>query len=175
MNGETRIRPATGPDDVVTARKLFREYAEALGIDLGFQDWERELRELPGDYAPPRGALFLAEKGAAAVGCVALRPLDPPACEMKRLYVRPEGRGSGLGRRLALHVIEEGRRLGYARLRLDTLPSMAEAIPLYRSLGFHEIPPYRYNPVPGTLFLELDLSPPAGAARNTRRGPPPRR
>ena len=157
MSGEATIRPASGPGDIETARKLFREYADALGIDLGFQDWERELRDLPGAYAPPRGALFLAEKGAAALGCVALRPLDPPICEMKRLYVRPEGRGLGLGRRLALHVIAEALRLGYARMRLDTLPSMAEAQSLYRDLGFREIPPYRYNPVPGTLFLELDL------------------
>jgi ribosomal protein S18 acetylase RimI-like enzyme len=155
--GETTIRQASVPDDIETARKLFREYADALGIDLGFQDWERELRELPGAYAPPRGALFLAERDGASVGCVALRPLDPPICEMKRLYVRPEGRGSGLGRRLAEHVIEEGRRLGYARMRLDTLPSMSAAIGLYRELGFREIAPYRFNPVPGALYLELDL------------------
>jgi ribosomal protein S18 acetylase RimI-like enzyme len=155
--GETTIRQASGPDDIETARKLFREYADALGIDLGFQDWERELRELPGAYAPPRGALFLAERDGASVGCVALRPLDPPICEMKRLYVRPEGRGSGLGRRLAEHVIEAGRRLGYARMRLDTLPSMSAAIGLYRELGFREISPYRFNPVPGALYLELDL------------------
>jgi putative acetyltransferase len=171
----TTIRPASGPDDIETARSLFREYADALGIDLGFQDWERELRELPGGYAPPQGGLFLAEKGATAVGCVALRPLDPPICEMKRLYVRPEGRGTGLGRRLAEHVIGEGRRLGYARMRLDTLPSMSDAIALYRRLGFREIPPYRYNPIPGSLFLELDLTAPAGAARDTPRDPPPRR
>ena len=157
MIGETTIRQASGPDDIDTARKLFREYADALGIDLGFQDWERELRDLPGAYAPPRGALFLAERDGASVGCVALRPLDPPICEMKRLYVRPEGRGSGLGRRLAEHVIEEGRRLGYARMRLDTLPSMSAAIGLYRELGFREIAPYRFNPVPGALYLELDL------------------
>jgi ribosomal protein S18 acetylase RimI-like enzyme len=156
--GETRIRPASGRADVETARTLFREYADALGIDLGFQDWERELRELPGDYAPPRGALFLAEKGETAVGCVALRPLDPSTCEMKRLFVRPEGRGGGLGRRLAERVIEEGRRLGYEHLRLDTLPSMSEAIALYRGLGFREIPPYRYNPIAGSHFLEMDLA-----------------
>jgi putative acetyltransferase len=159
VSGETTIRPASGPEDIETARKLFREYADALGIDLGFQDWERELRELPGAYAPPRGALFLAERGGVVIGCVALRPLDPPLCEMKRLYVRPEGRGSGLGRQLAEHVIGEGRRLGYERMRLDTLPSMSEAITLYRGLGFREIAPYRFNPVPGALYLELDLRP----------------
>jgi ribosomal protein S18 acetylase RimI-like enzyme len=160
VRGEARIRPASGPEDIETARKLFREYADGLGVDLAFQGWERELRELPGDYAPPRGALFLAEhEGGAAVGCVALRPLDPPLCEMKRLYVRPEGRGTGLGRRLAEQVIEEGRRLGYGAMRLDTLPSMADAQALYLRLGFREIPAYRYNPIAGTRFLELDLRP----------------
>jgi ribosomal protein S18 acetylase RimI-like enzyme len=157
VSGETRIRPASGPEDIETARTLFREYADGLGVDLAFQGWERELRELPGDYVPPRGALFLAEHEGRAVGCVALRPLAPSFCEMKRLYVRPEGRGTGLGRRLAEHVIEEGRRLGYAAMRLDTLPSMADAQALYRRLGFREIPAYRYNPIAGTLFLELDL------------------
>jgi ribosomal protein S18 acetylase RimI-like enzyme len=156
---EARIRPASGPEDVETARTLFREYAEGLGVDLAFQGWERELRELPGDYAQPRGALFLAERQGAAVGCVALRPLDPPLCEMKRLYVRPAGRGLGLGRRLAEHVIAEARRLGYAAMRLDTLPSMGEAQALYGRLGFREIPAYRYNPIVGTRFLELDLQP----------------
>jgi ribosomal protein S18 acetylase RimI-like enzyme len=157
---EARIRPASGPEDVDTARTLFREYADGLGVDLAFQGWERELRELPGDYAPPRGALFLAEREGQAVGCVALRPLDPPLCEMKRLYVRPAGRGTGLGRRLAEHVIAEARRLGYATMRLDTLPSMGDAQALYGRLGFREIAPYRYNPIVGTRFLELDLRPP---------------
>jgi ribosomal protein S18 acetylase RimI-like enzyme len=157
VSGEAKLRPASGPEDIETARKLFREYADGLGVDLAFQGWERELRELPGDYAPPRGALFLAELEGVPVGCVALRPLDPPFCEMKRLYVRPEGRGTGLGRRLAEHVIEEGRRLGYAAMRLDTLPAMADAQALYRRLGFREIPAYRYNPIAGSLFMELDL------------------
>lgn len=157
MSAETRIRPASGRDDTETARKLFREYADALGVDLGFQDWERELSELPGAYAPPRGALFLAEDEGTFLGCVALRPLDSETCEMKRLYVRPQGRGRGLGRRLAERAIEEGRRLGYARMRLDTLPFMSEAKALYHGLGFREIAPYRHNPVPGSLFLERDL------------------
>jgi len=157
VSGEATIRLASGPADIENARTLFREYAGALGIDLGFQDWEHELRDLPGAYAPPRGALFLATDAVSVLGCVALRPLDPTTSEMKRLYVRGQGRGQGLGRRLAERVIEEGRRLGYERMRLDTLPSMSEAIALYRSLGFREIAPYRFNPVAGTLFLERDL------------------
>lgn len=157
MSADTTIRTASGPGDTETARRLFGEYADALGVDLGFQDWDRELSELPGEYAPPHGALFLAQDGAAVLGCVALRPLDPQTCEMKRLYVRPQGRGRRLGQRLAQRAIDEGRRLGYERMRLDTLPFMAEAITLYRRLGFREIAPYRYNPVPGSLFFERDL------------------
>lgn len=164
MSGETRIRPASGADDIETARTLFREYAAVLGIDLGFQDWERELGDLPGAYGPPRGALFLAEDAAMILGCVALRPLDSEACEMKRLYVRRQGRGRGLGRRLAEHAIAEGRRLGYARMRLDTLPTMSEAIALYRLLSFREIAPYRFNPVAGALFFECDLRSPGPVA-----------
>ncbi len=157
MRDDIRIRPASGRGDIETARTLFREYADALGIDLGFQDWEHDLADLPGAYAPPQGALFLAEAGPDVLGCVALRPLDSETCEMKRLYVRPSGRGLGLGRRLAEQAIDEGRRLGYTRMRLDTLPFMAEAQALYRRLGFREIPPYRHNPIPGSLFMEKDL------------------
>jgi GNAT superfamily N-acetyltransferase len=157
VGDEIRIRPASGRADVETARTLFREYADGLGVDLAFQDWEHELADLPGAYAPPRGALFLAADGTEVLGCVALRPLDPETCEMKRLYVRPQGRGFGLGRRLAEQVIDEARRLGYARMRLDTLPFMSDAQELYRRLGFHEIAPYRHNPIPGSRFLEKDL------------------
>jgi ribosomal protein S18 acetylase RimI-like enzyme len=155
-----RIEQARGQGDVGEARTLFREYGEALGVDLGFQGFEAELAGLPGDYAPPRGRLLLAREGSRILGCVALRPLGPDLCEMKRLYLRPEGRGTGLGRRLAGVVVEEARAIGYARMRLDTLPGMTEAIALYRSLGFRPIPPYRYNPVEGTLFLEKDLGRP---------------
>ena len=150
------VSPASS-DDLAVVRELFNEYAAGLGVDLCFQGFERELAELPGDYAPPGGRLLLAWAEGGPIGCAALRPLGDGTCEMKRLYVRPAARGTGLGRRLATTVIGEARRIGYDRMRLDTLPSMSEAIALYRSLGFSEIAPYRANPIPGALFLELAL------------------
>jgi GNAT superfamily N-acetyltransferase len=143
--------------DLGDVRELFREYAASLGFDLGFQDFERELRTLPGEYGPPRGRLFLARAGREAVGCVGVRALTADACEMKRLYVCPSHRGTGAGRALAAAAIGAARRLGYARMRLDTVPSMEAARELYRSLGFREIPAYRYNPIPGTTYMELRL------------------
>jgi len=152
------IRPARVPNDLAQVRALLREYEVELGVDLTFQGFEQELADLPGDYDPPRGALLVAEVDGTVAGCVALRPLEGDACEMKRLYARPAFRGRGVGRALALAVIAEARRIGYARMRLDTLPVMAEAQALYGQLGFTDIPPYRENPVPGVRYLELTLT-----------------
>lgn len=138
-------------------RALLRAYADSLPFELDFQDFDRELAELPGAYAPPRGALLVAHTDGRIAGCVALRPLAGDACELKRLFVLPAARSTGLGRRLATAAVAEARRLGYARIRLDTTPDMAAAQALYEELGFVETVPYRHNPVAGTRFLELQL------------------
>src|SRR5215472_12028281 len=151
------FKQAESADQINEARRLFQEYADSLGVDLCFQNFGHELASLPGDYAPPNGRLLLALDEDQIAGCVALRPLSPGVCEMKRLYVRLAFRGTGLGRRLATEIMTVGRRIGYQRMRLDTLPFMSEAIALYRSLGFREIGPYRENPVEGSLYMEADL------------------
>jgi ribosomal protein S18 acetylase RimI-like enzyme len=145
--------PAAAMSDLAEVGVLFREYADSLPFSLAFQDFDRELAELPGAYAPPGGALLLVR----SAGCVGLRPLEGETCEMKRLYVRPAARGRGIGRRLAEAAVSEARRLGYARMRLDSTPGMEAAQALYIELGFREIAPYRVNPVPGTRFFELEL------------------
>jgi len=150
---------AQTPEQIDEARSLFREYAAWLKIDLCFQNFERELAELPGDYVPPGGRLLLAYDSSQLAGCIALRRLEEQTCEMKRLFVRQEFRGQGLGRQLIAGIIQEAKQIGYRYMRLDTLPpKMNDAIGLYRSYGFKEIAPYYKNPVPGALFMELNLA-----------------
>jgi len=150
---------AQSPEEIEIARELFREYAAGLKIDLCFQSFDQEVDGLPGNYAPPLGRLLLAIEGEQIAGCIALRPFGDDDCEMKRLYVRPEFRGQGLGKKLVTILIDAARQKGYERMLLDTLPGkMEEAIALYRSLGFREIAAYYNNPVAGALFMELGLS-----------------
>lgn len=144
-------------DQFKQIRKLFTEYAESLGFDLCFQDFEAELANLPGDYAPPEGCLLLATYGGQLAGCVALRQLSEGVCEMKRLYVKPQFRGLKIGRALAETVIEEALTIGYTCMRLDTVPSMKAARALYLALGFRDIEPYRHNPIEGAVFMEFKL------------------
>ena len=148
------IRNADGSQDLRTVRELFLEYQAAIGVDLCFQGFAQELASLPGSYI----RLLLAEESGVALGCVALRPRSETDCEMKRLYVRPAGRGRGVGRLLAARVVDEARRAGYRRIVLDTLAAMKQAQALYRSLGFRDIAPYYDNPIPGTSYLALSLA-----------------
>ena len=151
-----RIQDCTS-EWVNDVRALFQEYAASLGIHLCFQNFDKELAGLPGGYAPPTGRLLVAVDEDRLAGCVALRRIDARVCEMKRLYVRPAHRGTGLGRKLAEAVIAAAREIGYAKMRLDTLPSMIAAIKLYDSLGFADTQPYRFNPVEGVRYMELVL------------------
>ncbi|MDP6637148.1 MAG: GNAT family N-acetyltransferase [Phycisphaerae bacterium] len=151
------IIPAETPEQLDCVRELFRRYAESLGVDLCFQDFETELASLPGKYAPPDGRLLLAIEGGAAVGCVAIRKLGPGVCEMKRLYVCPEQRSCGLGRRLARDVIAQAIEAGYATMRLDTLDRLTEAMGLYESLGFRRTVRYYDNPLDGVVYWALSL------------------
>ena len=155
------IRDARVPDEMSVVRALFEEYAASLDVDLCFQDFGRELAELRGDYGAPRGCLLVANDGTQVVGCVALRPLagdDPAVGEIKRLYLRPDARGSGAGRALAAAVIERARAAGYRVLKLDTLASMTAARALYASLGFSVCEAYYRNPLPGVTYMTLDLT-----------------
>ncbi|MGI8838511.1 MAG: GNAT family N-acetyltransferase [Pyrinomonadaceae bacterium] len=157
--GAMKVIQATTAEEIQQARQLFEEYAAGLGISLCFQNFDKELADLPGGYAPPSGRLFLAIEGDEVMGCVALRKFGEGVAEMKRLYVRPAFRGCGLGRTLTEKLIVEALLIGYTSLRLDTLPGkMDQAIAMYRSLGFHEIAPYYKNPVEGATFMELILS-----------------
>lgn len=144
-------------EEMATIRHLFEEYAAELGHDLCFQGFAKELETLPGSYARPDGRLLLASARDAIAGCVGLRRLAPGVCEMKRLFVRPAYRGLGAGRMLAEAIVAEGHAAGYQRMRLDTLSTMVDALAVYRKLGFRDIAPYRDNPIPGVVYLELDL------------------
>lgn len=144
--------------DMPLVKELFREYASSLEFDLGFQGFESELEALPGGYSGPKGCILLAEVGGVSAGCIALRPLAPSVCEMKRLYVRPSSQGRGIGRELTLALLRRAGECGYGRIRLDTVPSMRAAISMYESMGFYDIPPYRENPVPGARYMEKALN-----------------
>jgi GNAT superfamily N-acetyltransferase len=152
------VAAAASSADLDEVRVMFREYSALVAEALCFQNYDAELAALPGDYAPPGGTLLLARDDQGALGCVGLRRHDAESGEMKRMYVRERGRGGGLGRKLALAVIEEARRRRYRRLLLDTLPKLTPAIALYRSLGFREIGPYLACPTPGALCFELSLA-----------------
>lgn len=154
------ITEAHGAEHLSAVRELFSEYAASLPFSLCFQGFEKELATLPGRYAPPSGRLLVAYEGKKAMGCVALREIGPgPICEMKRLYVRPAARGTGLGRRLTERIIDEGRAAGYERMRLDTSHDMIAARTLYESLGFTHIDRYNDDPIDGTIWMELVLRP----------------
>ena len=152
------VSQAESSRQIAQARELFLEYAQSLGFSLCFQNFDQELAELPGAYAPPSGRLFLAEYEGQLVGCVALHKLDDTICEMKRLYLRPQARGKKLGRVLVDLIISQAREIGYKRMRLDTVePVMKDAVAMYRKIGFREIAPYCANPMPGALYMELLL------------------
>jgi len=156
---EIHLEVANDPVAWASVAEMFREYAGGLEFPLDFQGFDAELANLPGAYAEPRGTLLLARIDGRLAGAVGLRPLETGTCEMKRLYVRPGFRGTGVGRALAQAVVAAAEARGYERMRLDTVPSMVGAIALYRSMGFVDIPSYRYNPIPGAVYLEKRLRP----------------
>ena len=152
------IREPQLPSEIDGVRRLFREYEAFLGANLDFQDFEQELRGLPGKYASPNGALLIGLSGNKTVGCVAVRRLDSTICEMKRLFVKPQARGKGMGRKLAQEIISIAQKLGYSLMRLDTLDRLAEAMHLYESLGFKRTDAYYHNPLSGVVYWERDLT-----------------
>ena len=152
-----QIREAKTSRLVSSARDLIKEYSVSLGIDLSFQDFDKEMAEFPAHYTRPDGRVFVAVEQGEAVGVVGVRMFSRRVCELKRMYVRPEFRGKGVGRMLAERAIREAREIGYDRMRLDTLSRLKEAVSLYSSLGFKEIPPYRANPNKGVVYMELEL------------------
>ena len=153
------ILQAETSEQIEAAKKLFREYEKWLGLDICFQGFEEELAALPGNYAKPGGRLFIASVDGKIAGCIALRKFEENICEMKRLYLRDNFRGSGLGNKLIEKLIEEANLIGYKKMRLDTLPGkMNKAVRLYESHGFRQIPAYYHNPYSETLYMELDLS-----------------
>lgn len=152
------LNQAKSPSQIAQTRELFLEYAQSLGFSLCFQNFDNELAGLPGGYAPPEGRLLLATYQSQLAGCVAMHQLEPGICEMKRLYLRPQFRGKGLGRALAERIIAEARQIGYQSMRLDTVaPVMKDAVAVYRKLGFREVAPYRPNPIAGAMYMELEL------------------
>lgn len=155
---QIKFRQAETEADVAAAREIFREYETWLGLDLCFQGFEEELKNLPGKYTPPRGRLYLASDNDEIAGCIALRQIGEDACEMKRLFVREKFRGRRVGKLLIDRVIADAREIGYSRMRLDTFPpKMGKAVQLYEAYGFRKIPPYYENPNEGVLFMELQL------------------
>lgn len=153
-----KINQTDSETEIAAARSIFREYEACLGLDLCFQGFEEELKNLPGKYAPPSGRLYLARANEHVAGCIALRPLEADVCEMKRLFVREEFRGLKIGQRLVERLIDDAKKFGYKAMRLDTFPPrMGKAVRLYESYGFREIAPYYDNPNDGVLFMELVL------------------
>jgi len=153
-----KIKQAQTPGEIAAVRLLFREYEAFLGVDLCFQNFEDELASLPGKYAPPDGGLLIALSKDNTLGCVAMRRMDAETCEMKRLFVKPEARGTGLGKQLAQEIIALARERDYSVMRLDTLDRLAEAMCLYEAIGFRQTDPYYDNPLPGVVYWELELN-----------------
>jgi len=154
---DTNIIIATEMKHFVKAKELFLKYAQSLDFNLCFQNFDEELKNLPGEYSYPDGCILLAQINGNIMGCVAMRKFEEGICEMKRMYVLEEYRGLGAGKKLAINIINTAKKLGYKKMRLDTINTMTEAINLYKSLGFKEIPFYRFNPVEGVIYMELDL------------------